>query len=131
MDDPKSLAVDWITSMIYIIDSKHNKIIATNLEGTKYISLVETGMDPTDIVLEPESRIMIWSTLESGILVSSLDGSNKRSLVESDVGWPISLSIDYPTGRLYWADYRKGTIETCLLSGKERQLVKRFSNNGK
>ncbi|XP_001985922.2 low-density lipoprotein receptor-related protein 1 isoform X2 [Drosophila grimshawi] len=131
LDDPKSLAVDWITQMVYIIDSRHNQIIATDIEGKKYISLVSTGMNPTDIVLEPESRVMIWSTLENGILVASLDGSNKKSLVERDVGWPISLSIDYPTGRLYWADYRKGTIETCRLNGKDRNVVRRFGNREK
>ncbi|XP_037949071.1 prolow-density lipoprotein receptor-related protein 1-like [Teleopsis dalmanni] len=131
LSDPKSLAVDWITQMVYIIDSRHNQILATDIDGKKYVWLVSTGMNPTDIVLEPESRIMIWSTLENGILVASLDGSNKKSLVESDVGWPISLSIDYPTGRLYWADYRKGTIETCRLNGKDRNVVRRFANKEK
>ncbi|XP_034653858.1 prolow-density lipoprotein receptor-related protein 1 isoform X1 [Drosophila subobscura] len=131
LDDPKSLAVDWITQRVYIIDSRHNQILATDIEGKKYISLVSTGTNPTDIVLEPESRIMIWSTLENGILVASLDGSNKKSLVERDVGWPISLSMDYPTGRLYWADYRKGTIETCRLNGKDRNVVRRFGNREK
>ncbi|XP_043066692.1 low-density lipoprotein receptor-related protein 1 isoform X1 [Drosophila bipectinata] len=131
LDDPKSLAVDWITQRVYIIDSRHNQIVVTDIEGKKYISLVSTGLNPTDIVLEPESRIMIWSTLENGILVASLDGSNKKSLVERDVGWPISLSMDYPTGRLYWADYRKGTIETCRLNGKDRNVVRRFGNREK
>ncbi|XP_067627209.1 prolow-density lipoprotein receptor-related protein 1 isoform X1 [Eurosta solidaginis] len=131
LNDPKSLAVDWVTQMVYIIDSRHNQIIATTIDGKKFVSLASTGMNPTDIVLEPESRIMIWSTLENGILVASLDGTNKKSLVERDVGWPISLSIDYPTGRLYWADYRKGTIETCRLNGKDRNVVRRFSNKEK
>ncbi|XP_055918086.1 low-density lipoprotein receptor-related protein 1 isoform X3 [Eupeodes corollae] len=131
LNDPKSLAVDWVTHMVYIIDSRLNEIIATDIDGKKYMPLVSTGMNPTDIVLEPESRIMIWSTLENGILIASLDGSNKKSLVEIDVGWPISLSIDYPTGRLYWADYRKGTIETCRLNGKDRNVVRRFSNKEK
>lgn len=131
LDDPKSLAVDWVNAKLYIIDSKHNKIIATDLEGKSYISLVSTGMHPMDIVLDPETRLMIWSTMENGILVASMDGSNKKSLVEMDVGWPISMSIDYPTGRLYWADYRKGTIETCLLNGKDRHVVRRFPTNGK
>ncbi|XP_037895975.1 low-density lipoprotein receptor-related protein 1B isoform X2 [Glossina fuscipes] len=131
LDDPKSLAIEWITQMVYVIDSKHNKILVTDIDGKKYSTLVSTGLNPTDIVVEPESRVMIWSTLENGILMASLDGSNKKSLVERDVGWPISLSIDYPTGRLYWADYRKGTIETCRLNGKERNVVRRFSNKEK
>ncbi|XP_046809386.1 low-density lipoprotein receptor-related protein 1 [Lucilia cuprina] len=131
LDDPKSLAIEWVTQLVYIIDSRHNEIIVTDIDGKKYASLVSTGLNPTDIVVEPESRIMIWSTLENGILMASLDGQNKRSLVERDVGWPISLAIDYPTGRLYWADYRKGTVETCRLNGKERNVVRRFSNKEK
>lgn len=131
LDDPKSLALEWITQLVYIIDSKHNEILVTDIDGKKFASLVSTGLNPTDIVVEPESRIMIWSTLENGILMASLDGQNKRSLVERDVGWPISLAIDYPTGRLYWADYRKGTVETCRLNGKERNVVRKFSNKGR
>lgn len=68
------------------------------------------------------------STLEEGILSASLDGSNKQALVQGGVEWPTSLTIDYPSQRLYWVDQRKWTVETCLLTGKDRHIVKKFRN---
>lgn len=66
--------------------------------------------------------------MEEGILSASLDGSNKQALVQGGVEWPTSLTIDYPSQRLYWVDQRKWTVETCLLNGKDRHIVKKFTN---
>lgn len=66
--------------------------------------------------------------MEEGILSASLDGSNKQALVQGGVEWPTGLTIDYPSQRLYWVDQRKWTVETCLLNGKDRHIVKKFTN---
>lgn len=60
-----------------------------------------------------------------------MDGTNKQALIEGGVEWVTGLSIDYPTQRLYWADQRKGTIETALLTGKGRHIVKQFNDRSK
>lgn len=128
LKEPKSIAIDWIGLRIYIIDGTKNAIVSTNLNGTDLITIVPTGLYPLDIVVDSNSRLLIWSTLEEGILSASMDGSNKQALVQGGVEWPTGLAIDYPNHRLYWADHRKGTIETCLYNGKDRHVIKTFKN---
>lgn len=93
--------------------------------------MTTTGPNPLDIVLEPSLRIMIWSTLDNGIMSASMDGSNRQTLILHGVEWPTGLTIDYPSQRLYWADQRKGTLECSLLNGMDRQIIKRFRTRGK
>lgn len=128
MSEPRGLAVDWITQRLYLIDVREGTIVSTNFNGSDYITITATEPHPLDIVVDPKSRVVIWSTLEKGILSASLDGSNKQPLVQGGVEWPTGLTIDYPSQRLYWVDQRKWTVETCLLNGKDRHIVKKFTN---
>ena len=58
---------------------------------------------------------------------SSLDGTSREILV-TDVRFPIVIKIDYPARRLYWIDGRRHTIETVLLTGQDRHVVKNFTS---
>lgn len=116
---------------IYIVDGVNNAIVATAFNGQNLVTIVSTGFFPLDVVVEPNLRLLIWSTMEEGILAASLDGSNKRALVQGGVEWPTGLAIDYPNQRLYWADHRKGTIETCSFDGTDRHIVRKFTNSSK
>lgn len=114
------------------MDAADDRVIVTDLNGNNLTTIIaKAGSQPLDIVCDPHSRRMFWSTLHHGILSASMDGTNKQSLVERGVEWATDLTIDYPTQRLYWADHRKGTIETILLNGKGRHIVTQFRNRSK
>lgn len=88
---------------------------------------MSTGAHPLDIVLDSHAHLVFWSALDEGILSSSMDGADKKQLLQGGVEWPTGLAVDVPNRRVYWADQRKGTVETCLYSGKDRHVVKRFT----
>lgn len=66
---------------------------------------------------------MYWSERgESGkIRTAQLDGSNARDFVNSGVGTPGGLEIDYTERRLYWVDIGKDTIESVGLDDLTRR----------
>lgn len=128
VENPKSLAIDWIGERIYILDAKHHQIISTDLNGDQYITIIPSGVHPIDIVVDPNSRRIFWSTLDNGILSASMDGTDKQALLERGIEWATGLTIDHSAQRLYWADQRKGTIETVLLNGKSRHIITQFKN---
>lgn len=103
-------------------------MITTDLNGRNQVTLVTTNGPPIDIVVEPSLRMIYWSTLDHGILSASMDGADKKVLVDRGVEWATGLTIDHPAQRIYWADYRKGTIETILLNGNSRHIVTQFKN---
>jgi len=55
---------------------------------------------------------------------SFLDGSSRSSVINTDLGFPNGLALDYTAKQIYWADALKDRIETSDLHGRNRnQLV--------
>lgn len=44
---------------------------------------------------------------------ASLDGKDRVVLLNSSLGWPNGLALDYATGKLYWGDAKTDKIEVC------------------
>lgn len=66
---------------------------------------------------------MFWSDVGvSHIGIAEMDGKNSSSFITENLGWPISLTIDYPNNRLYWLDKRKNVIESIRLDGTDRRV---------
>lgn len=122
------MKIDWVGERIYILDANNHQVVSTDLNGNGLVTIVPSGTQPIDIVVDPSSRKIFWSTLDNGILSASMDGTDKQALVERGIELATGLTIDYPAQRLYWADHRKGTIETVLLNGKSRHIVTEFKN---
>jgi len=54
-----------------------------------------------------------------------MDGNNRTSFVSTDVKWPISLTLDFFTRRLYWSDVFNDRIERIDLDGSKREVIKK------
>lgn len=44
---------------------------------------------------------------------ANLDGTDRVVLLNSSLGWPNGLAIDYAAGKLYWGDAKTDKIEVC------------------
>ncbi|KAL9703738.1 hypothetical protein quinque_007256 [Culex quinquefasciatus] len=128
---PLAIACDWITEHIYVINKKQSNIFTMTFNGTNHTTLTATGKHPIDIVVDPVHRVMVWSVMEA-IILSGMDGFKKQKLVQANIEWASGLAIDPTTDRLYWADYRKSTIETCmLLTGGDRHVISEMHDYSK
>jgi len=54
---------------------------------------------------------------------ANLDGSARVVLVNTSLGWPNGLTIDYDERRIYWGDARLDCIETSRLDGSQRRVL--------
>lgn len=54
---------------------------------------------------------------------SFMDGSNRRTIIDSDLIWPNGLAIDFAKKRLYWTDGGKNRIEHSDLEGRNRVVL--------
>ena len=102
----------------------------SDLDGGNRRTVISTNLDqPHRIVVHPQKRKIYWTDwgINAKIEMANLDGSNRMILVTYDLLWPTGLAIDYPNDRIYFADTKKGTIETVNLDGGDRQVVKTFS----
>ncbi|KAL4220501.1 Low-density lipoprotein receptor-related protein 2 [Mactra antiquata] len=105
--DVQGLALDWVAGNIFWTDRTYNTISMARKDGMYPTILIENLDQPLGIVVHPERGQMYWT--EQGktrmIFVASMDGSNKRPLVNTSViGMPNHLFLDHKNDRLYWAD---------------------------
>ena len=63
-----------------------------------------------------------WGSLPK-IERASMDGKDRRVLSKSSLFWPNGLTIDYPTGKIYWTDAKHHIIEMSNLDGSQRTTV--------
>lgn len=49
-----------------------------------------------------------------------MDGSNRKDLVKTKVGWPAGITLDLVSKRIYWVDSRYDYIETVTYDGVQR-----------
>ena len=52
-----------------------------------------------------------------------MDGTNTSRLLSGNMTSPLSITIDYNTGTLYWADYSLQKIEKSSVDGSNRTIV--------
>lgn len=122
----KSISVDWITFKIYMIED--DMIKTTDFDGKHRKTIIDGGLNSWDIIVDPESRKMFWSTMMRVIYVASMDGAQKKRLVTENIEFASGLAIDYASRRIYWCDVRKSTIETVTIDGQDRQVVRKFDD---
>lgn len=56
---------------------------------------------------------------------AGMDGSDRRAVVNSSLGWPGGVAVDAIAERVYWADERLGAIGSATLDGNDIR-VKQF-----
>lgn len=52
-----------------------------------------------------------------------MDGTERKIIATEGVFWPNGLAIDYPAGKIYWADAKHHVIESCHYDGSNRKKV--------
>jgi len=54
---------------------------------------------------------------------SSMDGEDRRVIINTSLSWPNGLTLDYAASRLYWVDAKHHVIECSNLDGSRRTTV--------
>ncbi|WAR04037.1 LRP4-like protein [Mya arenaria] len=117
------LAVDWLAGNLYWTDTGTDVIEVARLSGRQRRTLISDDLDePRAIALHPQKGYVYWTDwgYRPRIERAYMDGSNRRIIHNSGLGFPNGLSIDYVSERLYWADGKLDKIETSTLDGNHR-----------
>lgn len=71
------------------------------------------------------ARFMFWTDWGKTpkIEQSFMDGSGRRTIVETDLSQPNAITVDYISEKIYWADSDLDKIEYANYDGTERMLV--------
>jgi low density lipoprotein-related protein 2 len=118
---PVAVAVDWISSNLYVVDSLGQKIDIFDLEGDYHAIVMSSNLTaPTDIALDPKVGLM-FITDNNRILRAHMDGSLVKTLVTDAVYKASGIAVDLVAKRIYWSDILLDYIETVDYNRLRRQ----------
>ncbi|KAJ8981147.1 hypothetical protein NQ317_013812, partial [Molorchus minor] len=138
---PEGIAVDWLGLNIYWTDPVAHRIEVSRLVGTSRRTLLwDEAYEPHSIVLDPAEGYVYVSLLKTGnttfysymywsewgttnsIKKATMEGTNQVKLI-STVRPATSLTLDYETKRLYWAEKDTPAIMSLDLDGNDQREV--------
>lgn len=134
MAEIEDISYDWLTELLYFIDSKNFQIQLISTTDEKNLmqrKIFDTGRnsDPKGIVVHPEKGYLFYTDCQlerPSIMRTDLDGTNSRVLIgKPDVKWPNGITIDFSTNHVYWIDGYKRYIGRCDVNGDHfKEIIK-------
>ncbi|XP_037115763.1 very low-density lipoprotein receptor [Syngnathus acus] len=123
-----SLALDWLGRNLYWIDGEDSQIVAMKMSagGSSYSVILDEDLDqPHSLALLPEKGLMFWTDIGNMVKIerAGMDGSERRAVVNSSLGWPGGVALDALAERVYWTDKRLKAIGSATLDGDDIRIL--------
>ncbi len=122
---PVDLDIDYNNHKMYWADNRRHRLYRVNLDGTgQEVIGMDTFTNLSAIAVYPSHDLLFFSDLDStSIWSSSLDGNNRKNLMNDADGFPVRLAVDTINEKLYWSDDGRGRIERMNFDGSGRELI--------
>ena len=77
-------------------------------------------------------RFIFWSDISDypKIERASLTGQNREVIISKGLAFPVAIDVDVSgtSRRIYWVDTVRDTVESALLDGGDRRIVRRMAH---
>ncbi|XP_066544684.1 low-density lipoprotein receptor-related protein 2a isoform X1 [Amia ocellicauda] len=129
VDGVEDLAFDWISKNLYWTDPRYRSISVMKLADKSRRAIIQNLNNPRSIVVHPGIGYIFWTDWyrPAKIMRAWCDGSHALSIVNTTLGWPNGLAIDWSSLRLYWVDAFFDKIEHSTFDGSNRLTLDRIN----
>uniref|UniRef100_H2V9M6 EGF-like domain-containing protein n=1 Tax=Takifugu rubripes TaxID=31033 RepID=H2V9M6_TAKRU len=129
VDEVEDLAYDWISKNLYWTDPRYRSISVMKVADKSRRAIVRNLNNPRAIVVHPLIGYIFWTDWyrPAKIMRAWGDGSHALSIVNTTLGWPNGLAIDWNAMRLYWVDAFFDKIEHSNFDGQNRISLDRIT----
>ncbi|XP_065167955.1 low-density lipoprotein receptor-related protein 1 [Atheta coriaria] len=123
----QQLALDWVTNNWYYLDDTRDMIFICSNDNSKCNVLIEYDLKkPRSIALDPTRGYMFfakWGNSPAMLERAKMDGSERKPLIYHKIIYPYGVTVDYPTGHVYWVDTYLDYVEKVDYTGKNRRTI--------
>ena len=119
--------VDILTGMVYWCEVDTGRIYRANIDNDPYgRELIVSGLvHPEEVAIDWINRKLYWCDFGTDTIeYSTLDGIDRKLLLNRNVDQPRGLAIDPCSGYIYWTDWgRAPRIEKMTFTGTNRRAI--------
>ncbi|CAF4600313.1 unnamed protein product, partial [Rotaria sp. Silwood2] len=134
---PISIAIDWITNKMYIVDYELARIDMLSLDEKmmKTNIIINNLYQPVAIAIDPIAEYLFVADEGNGYRISAkinrcvLDGTQCTTLIDQKLEQPSDLTVDFIKRRVYWVDRAYDHVESCDYHGSRRITITSGSQN--
>ncbi|XP_023355035.1 low-density lipoprotein receptor-related protein 2 isoform X2 [Sarcophilus harrisii] len=128
VESVEDLAFDWISKNLYWTDPRYRSISVMRLVDKSRRAIVQNLNNPRSIVVHPVIGYIFWTDWyrPAKIMRAWSDGSHSVPIVNTTLGWPNGLALDWGALRLYWVDAFFDKIEHSTFDGLDRRTLERI-----
>ncbi|KAG8559732.1 hypothetical protein GDO81_017431 [Engystomops pustulosus] len=125
----EDLAYDWISKNLYWTDPRYRSISVMRLADKSRRAIIQNLKQPRSIVVHPVMGFLYWTDWfrPAKIMRSWCDGSHASPIVNTTLGWPNGLAMDWGSLRIYWVDAYFDKVEHSNFDGSDRQTLNRVT----
>uniref|UniRef100_A0A8C6JD55 Uncharacterized protein n=1 Tax=Melopsittacus undulatus TaxID=13146 RepID=A0A8C6JD55_MELUD len=129
VESVEDLAFDWISKNLYWTDPRYRSISVMRLADKSRRAIVQNLNNPRSIVVHPVIGYIFWTDWfrPAKIMRAWSDGSHALPIVNTTLGWPNGLAIDWSSLRLYWVDAFFDKIEHSTFDGLDRRTLEHIT----
>lgn len=87
--------------------------------------ILQQVAQPSSLVLDPTKGYLFYTDWSPGLSRALLDGSNRTTLVSTQIYHLSSVTLDLASEHVYWIDVYKDVIERVNYDGQQRWALKK------
>ncbi|CAF5045926.1 unnamed protein product, partial [Rotaria sp. Silwood1] len=134
---PISIAIDWITNKMYIVEYELARIDILSLDEKmmKTNIIINNLYQPVAIAIDPIVEYLFVADEGNGYRILAkinrclLDGTQCTTLIYQKLEQPSDLTVDFIKRRVYWVDRAYDHVESCDYHGSRRITITSGSQN--
>ncbi|XP_006902182.1 PREDICTED: low-density lipoprotein receptor-related protein 2 [Elephantulus edwardii] len=125
VENVESLTFDWISKNLYWTEPSYRSISVMRLADKSRREIIRHLNNPRAIVVHPIMGYLFWTDWfrPAKIMRAWSDGSHAVPIVNTTLGWPNGLAIDWSALRLYWVDAFFDKLEHSNFDGLDRRSL--------
>ncbi|XP_041357308.1 very low-density lipoprotein receptor-like isoform X2 [Gigantopelta aegis] len=125
---------DYDDNMLFWTDVAVEQVLKANFDNISDVKVVadnKTVQTPDGLAVDWIYKHIYWTdTGLDRIQVSTMDGSMRKTLVDTDLDEPRAIVVDPQNGYMYWTDWgNKAKIERCGMNGQGRVSIIEADDN--